>query len=194
YEQKENKPSIVMHPLALSQRFKETDQIGLKFPKEKIDKVFNVKKSKEPFWLSDKVVFLGEIDRSFSYEGNYTIGKIVVDGQEKDDYMIDDTALACITSEGLVIIAGCSHSGICNIVEQAKRVCNCDEVRAVIGGFHLKEGQEEQIRETIEYFKKSPQSYLYSCHCTDQYSKFKLKNHLSNFYDISVGSKLEFTS
>ena len=36
------------------------------------------------------------------------------------DYMPDDTALAYVGKEGLSIITGCSHAGICNIIAQAK--------------------------------------------------------------------------
>ena len=192
YESKADKPVLIMHPLGLSERFKETGQIGIKFLKDSVEKAFNIEKTKEPFWINDNLVFLGEIDRELSFEGNYKIGKIIIDGSPEDDYMIDDSALALKTSKGLVVITGCSHSGVCNIVEQAKKVCNCDEIRAVIGGFHLKEGQEEQIRETVNYFKKLPECLLYSCHCTDQYAKFILKTYLKNIREISVGDKLEF--
>lgn len=54
------------------------------------------------------------------------------------------------TGIGIIVISGCSHSGICNTVEYAKKITNDNRVLAVIGGFHLKEVDECTIK-TIEY-------------------------------------------
>lgn len=51
--------------------------------------------------------------------------------------MLDDTAIEYKGKNGIYIITGCSHSGICNIIEYAKKVCNDDRVLGIIGGFHL---------------------------------------------------------
>ena len=59
------------------------------------------------------------------------------DGSAREDHILDDSALAFRTDEGLVIITGCSHAGICNIAEQAKTVCGNDRIIDIIGGLHL---------------------------------------------------------
>ncbi len=74
--------------------------------------------------------------------------------------------MAAIVENKLVIITGCSHSGICNICEQAKKVTGISEIRAVVGGFHLKT-QNRQTSETIEYFKKNKVEKLFPSHCTE---------------------------
>jgi 7,8-dihydropterin-6-yl-methyl-4-(beta-D-ribofuranosyl)aminobenzene 5'-phosphate synthase len=56
--------------------------------------------------------------------------------------------------------------GICNIVEYAKKVTGIMDVKAVLGGFHLKE-QNEQTRQTIDYFKKSGIEQVCPSHCTE---------------------------
>ena len=48
------------------------------------------------------------------------------------DLVLDDTALVYRGSEGLFVITGYSHSGICNIIEYAKKVCG--EAK-VLGGY-----------------------------------------------------------
>jgi 7,8-dihydropterin-6-yl-methyl-4-(beta-D-ribofuranosyl)aminobenzene 5'-phosphate synthase len=77
------------------------------------------------------------------------------------------------TEKGLVILAGCSHAGICNIVGYAKEVCNEERVHVVLGGFHLL-GDSDQLEKTIEYFLKNPVEYLYPMHCTDLQSLSRL--------------------
>lgn len=49
---------------------------------------------------------------------------------------IPELSLALVTARGIVVVAGCSHSGIENIVRQAKKDTGRD-VDLVAGGFHL---------------------------------------------------------
>ena len=42
--------------------------------------------------------------------------------------------------KGLVVLTGCGHAGIVNIVRHAKRLTGVDRVYAVLGGFHLRDG------------------------------------------------------
>ena len=78
---------------------------------------------------------------------------------------MDDTALVYKSENGIYIITGCSHSGICNIIEYAKEVCKDNRVLGVIGGFHLFE-VTEQVNKTIDYLKQNNIKELYPCHCT----------------------------
>ena len=50
-----------------------------------------------------------------------------------------------------MIITGCSHSGICNIVEYARKVTGEARVLDIIGGFHLLDPSEQQLQGTIDY-------------------------------------------
>ena len=70
------------------------------------------------------------------------------------------------TNRGLVIVSGCSHAGICNIVEYARKVTGQDRLHAVLGGFHLL-ADPLQLEKTIAYFKANRVEHLYPMHCTD---------------------------
>ncbi len=73
--------------------------------------------------------------------------------------------LVYTTPEGIYIVTGCSHSGICNIVEHAKRVTGDSRVLGIIGGFHLfKLG--ETVDQTISILKTDDIESLLPCHCT----------------------------
>jgi 7,8-dihydropterin-6-yl-methyl-4-(beta-D-ribofuranosyl)aminobenzene 5'-phosphate synthase len=90
----------------------------------------------------------------------------------------------------LVVITGCSHSGICNICEQAKKVTGISEIHAVIGGFHLKHANR-QTQETIEYLKRNKIEKLLPSHCTELpalaafYEAFKIQQ-------VKTGEVFEF--
>jgi len=106
--------------------------------------------------IAPDLYFLGEIPRVTSFER----------GMYKNDPIKDDTALVLKTSGGCVVISGCSHSGICNICEYAKEITG-QNLRSVIGGFHLMKENTKIIEKTVEYFKKESPESLYPLHCMD---------------------------
>jgi len=119
------------------------------------------------------------------------IGKILRDGTEEDDYVIDDSALVYTSPEGLVIVTGCSHAGICNIIEYAKGVCGDDRVVDIIGGFHLLAPSFEQLQGTLEYMKELQPGTVHAAHCTDLNSKMAL-SQVVDMREVGVGLRLVF--
>ena len=153
--------------------------MGAPYNKEEIEKLANVTFSKEPFKISKNITYLGEIPDTVDFENRKLMGQIEVDGVFKDDYIIDDSALLYKTPDGIYIITGCSHSGICNIIEYAKKIENDDRVLGIIGGTHLQDINEQTVK-TIEYFKQNNIKELYPCHCT----KFHVKAEMFKTLDI----------
>ncbi|MGP2467343.1 MBL fold metallo-hydrolase [Yersinia sp. 2540 StPb PI] len=93
--------------------------------------------------------------------------------------------------EGIVIITGCSHSGICNIIDYAIKVTSDKRVRAVIGGFHLLNASSDTLSRTSDYFKQLNAKAVYPCHCTDLKAKIALANAV-NIEEVGVGMILNF--
>lgn len=88
-----------------------------------------------PLAISRHAVFLGEIPRETPFEGQ-SIGERRTAAGWQPDPLTEDTALALRTPKGIFVLTGCSHSGICNIVAQARRVTG-EPVCGILGGFHL---------------------------------------------------------
>ena len=145
----------------------------------------------KPIWLTDHLVFLGEIERKFEFETLTPQNKVITSEGFQDDYLLDDTALVFKSSQGLVIMTGCSHSGICNILEHAKKICQDDRILDVIGGLHLLKPSEKKIQGTLTYFQKTKPQNMHICHCTDLPSKIALAK-VSNLQDIGVGLSLDY--
>lgn len=185
-------PTIIGHPLVFESKIFDTvGEIGSILSHEKLNRHFPIYFSKEPLWLTDRLVFLGEIKRVFDFEGKDSIGKIVTNQGEFEDFVQDDTALVYKSSEGLVIIVGCAHSGICNIIEYAKEVCKEKRVVDVIGGFHLLNPEKQQLEKTVQYINELKPDHLHACHCTDFPSKVALSK-VANIKEVGVGLKLEY--
>ena len=186
------KPLLVAHPLTfLTKKINALDEIGSMISEEKASKHFNMELSKDPVWLTEKIVFLGEVERKNDFEAKKPIGKVIKDGFENDDYLMDDSALVYNSSMGLIIITGCSHAGICNIIEYAKKICKKDRIIDIIGGFHLINPSKEQLQGTLEYMKKLELDEVHACHCTDLNSKIALSK-IINLKEVGVGLKLKY--
>ena len=112
-----------------------------------------------------------------------------VDGQRVDDFLLDDTAMAVRTGEGIFIITGCSHSGICNIVEQAKKVFHTGKIAGLIGGFHLFK-TDRRLERTIDYLSGLAASHMYPCHCVSLKAKAEMMKRM-DVEEVGVGLALE---
>ncbi len=185
-----NKPSLVAHPLALLPKFRDNGtEFGSLISESILTRNFKTIFSKEPVWLTENLVYLGEIERKI--EKNRAMGKALNSSVLTDDFLWDDTALVYKTHRGLVIITGCSHSGICNIVSRAQTVCREERVLDIIGGFHLLNPDAGQLQETVAYFTKLNPSVLHPCHCTSLTSKITLAR-TAEVKEVMVGLQLEY--
>lgn len=159
--------NLLVHPGAFVDRRKVTGQYnGMAWGRQDFEKRFHLFLSKEPFQLTETIYFLGEIPRKNDFEATKTSFYHITDTSKHPDFIQDDSALAIKTQMGLLIITGCSHAGICNIVEHARVVTGQRKIHAVIGGFHLLK-DEIQLKRTVEYFEKNSIDCLYPMHCTD---------------------------
>jgi len=156
-----------------------------------LKKAIEIQKSNKPVWLTEKLVWLGNIPKSNGFELKKPFKKIKIGSEEVDDYMEDEVALAYKGNKGLFIISACSHRGICNIIEYAKRICKEDRIFDVIGGFHLMDPEKELLDKTVQYFSDINPTNLHACHCTDLKSKIALSK-VANLQEVGVGLSLEY--
>ncbi len=185
-----SRPVLVAHPETLksvsAEGFRE---FGSLISENKLAKHFHLSLHRDPKLLTENLIFLGEIPRENDFEGVLSFG--CKEGSTEADKVIEDSALVCKTSKGLVIITGCSHAGICNIIDYAKKVCNENRIVDIVGGFHLQNPSQRQLEGTISYFKDTNPAAVHACHCTDLKSKIAL-SRVVNLQEVGVGISLEY--
>lgn len=126
-----NSKNVISHPDVFKQGESNIlDNESYHLSKEEMDKFFNLILTTKPMPITPKLMYLGEIP---------------VPREVKIDYAPDETALAYKSNEGLVIISGCSHSGVENIIEHAKYVTGEERVNTIIGGLYLINRSEDEI-------------------------------------------------
>jgi 7,8-dihydropterin-6-yl-methyl-4-(beta-D-ribofuranosyl)aminobenzene 5'-phosphate synthase len=189
---KYKKPELVTHPDTFASRIVENlDQVGSLISKEIAARHFDLNLKKAHFNLTENLIFLGEIERKNNFEAQNPIGKVLKKEKEEPDYIIEDSALAYNSSQGLVIITGCSHAGICNIIEKAKRIFKEEKILDVIGGFHLQNPSKKQLEGTKSYLSKLKPKAIHASHCTDLQSKIELAQ-VVELKEVGVGLKLDY--
>ncbi len=177
-----NKVEFIAHPNCTLKRWWKDDHShysGIQLTKEELENKYNVHFTKEPYKINQNTYYLGEITRKYPVH----LKKWALENGENDD-VLDDSGMVINTENGIIVIAGCSHSGICNIVEQAKKVSNNSKVLAVIGGFHLRE-VDENTNKVIDYMKNNVKEVILA-HCTADSVCNKFVNDLKGKIKVSA--------
>lgn len=180
---------LVCHPSCFVKRYHRGGirNLGLELSRAEISERFDLQLHREPFQISEHIFFLGEIPRMTGFEAKET--PYILEGGE-EDFIIDDSGLACITGQGLVVISGCAHSGICNLIRYASEVTGIDTVSAVIGGFHLKDTGSKTVK-TIEYLKELQVEKVLPSHCTME-PALSLFHRVFGRNEVKVGQEFTF--
>ena len=102
-----------------------------------------------------------------------------------------EQALVIDTTEGLIVITGCAHPGIEDIVLKAKQEFKGD-IYLVLGGFHLGNASDYQVNEIIKEFNRIGVKYVAPCHCTGEQIISKFRNAFGeDFIQVGVGKVIE---
>lgn len=186
--QEQIRPTFLAHPAIFrSVTAGGVPEIGMPVDRETLARQGEVRLSREPVWITDDLVFLGEIPRRFPFEGQGACGEC----NSAPDTVPDDTALAYCSKDGLVVITGCAHAGICSTIARAKEVCGESRIACVIGGFHLLDAAQEQIDATCRYFAGLDAGAVHPCHCTGFAATIALAG-AANVRETGVGLRLSF--
>jgi len=121
-----------------------------------------------------------EIKEAFKIcENVYSAGELGI--------LIKEQSLIVQTDNGLIVITGCAHPDIIKIVEKAKEVVQ-DDVLLVMGGFHLRDESEGEIKKIISSFRKLGIRFTAPSHCTGDLARqlFERGYH-ENFILSGVG-------
>lgn len=103
---------------------------------------------------------------------------------------IKEQSLIIMTSKGAVIVTGCSHPGITNIVSSVKVLT--DEIKLVLGGFHLFREEEEQIRKIAKQLKDIGVQSVVPVHCSGEKAKKIFKEVFgADYKEGGVGFSIE---
>lgn len=117
--------------------------------------------------ITEHIMVFHHYKKHTDYEKRNSKFFIKENGEFVPDNFDDEISLGLITKKGLVVIVGCSHVGIINILKTISEKVDIP-IYAVIGGTHLVEADEARIQKTIQAFKDMNIQLAAVSHCTGE--------------------------
>jgi 7,8-dihydropterin-6-yl-methyl-4-(beta-D-ribofuranosyl)aminobenzene 5'-phosphate synthase len=119
-----------------------------------------------PAQIAPGVWLTGPVPRAHPETNCCASGIVQADGTLAPDTVPDDNSLVISTPEGLVVIAGCAHAGIVNIVTAARRIVGPQRIAALIGGLHLADAKSSTIEWVAAQLQAFGVAQFMAGHCT----------------------------
>ena len=145
------------------------------------------------FMEVEKGIFLtGEVPRKTSFEKSDPRLFSEIDGKTAQDIFLDDQSLILDTKKGLILILGCAHSGMINIINHVVNKTGKEKFYAILGGTHFDFLTPEQLEESINSLKKMEIERMGVSHCTGMRAAFRLHQEFGDrFFYGNIGSVFE---
>ena len=141
----------------------------------------------------EKGIFLtGEVPRKTAFEKPDPRLFTEIDGKTVQDTFPDDQSLILDTERGLILILGCAHSGMINIIHHVMDKTGKETFYAILGGTHLDFLTPEQLEGSITFLKKMKIEKIGVSHCTGMKAACRLHQEFGDRFSYGcVGSVLE---
>jgi 7,8-dihydropterin-6-yl-methyl-4-(beta-D-ribofuranosyl)aminobenzene 5'-phosphate synthase len=134
----------------------------------------------------------GEVPRQTAFEGQDQRLMRDVEGKRIQDTLPDDQSLVMDTKKGLVLVLGCAHSGMINILRHVINKTQKDKFHVVLGGTHLDFLTPEQLEESIKILKTMAIETIGVSHCTGLRAAARLGQEFGDRFTYGcVGSVFE---
>jgi 7,8-dihydropterin-6-yl-methyl-4-(beta-D-ribofuranosyl)aminobenzene 5'-phosphate synthase len=195
------KVDVQVHPNVFSDRIavhkedeRETKRfVGIPYKKSYLESlganfVFNT-----AFTEIEKGIFLtGEVPRKTGFEKPDPRLFTEIQGKTVQDTFPDDQSLILNSEKGLILILGCAHSGMINIIHHVMDKTGKEAFYAILGGTHLDFLTPEQLEESITFLKKMKIEKIGVSHCTGMRAACRLHQEFGDRFAYGcVGSVLE---
>lgn len=147
--------------------------------------------NEDTFNISDNIFIASNFNKKTGFEKIKDRFLIKLnDNYEKDDFS-DEIVLAVKLQQGLLVVLGCSHVGIINILENLTERTGMP-IYGVIGGTHLVEADDFRLNETIKYLREKDIKLIGVSHCTGEKATEKLKDNFKDrFLEVNTGEIIE---
>ncbi len=188
-------PHVVLDRIAvLKENEKETKRfVGIPYKKGYLESLGANFVLNTDFMEVERGIFLtGEVPRKTPFEKPDPRLFSEIDGKTTQDIFLDDQSPILETDKGLVLILGCAHSGMINIIHHFIAKTGKEKFYAILGGTHLDFLTPEQLEESIKSLKKMGIEKIGVSHCTGLRAAFRLQQEFGErFFYGCVGSVLE---
>ncbi len=165
---------IICHPAVNKKRYAAVNVMGHKIKMKQLsaDVDFtnhNMEYTRQPVTISKNFLWSGEV---FTREPK-AYGLLEGDSC-RQDFIDDEGVLIYHSPLGLVIVTGCGHKGLINIVCHCQKITGDNRVYAIIGGFHLRCASLHNLLEVRCFIQELKPRWVMGCHCTGWWGRLWL--------------------
>lgn len=139
--------------------------------------------------IAQGVFILSRFERKFQDETINPRFKLLEKETFIPDPFDDEIALALDSPKGLVVLLGCSHPGMKNMLDAAEKRCG-RQIYAVLGGTHLVEASGAGLDASLDYLNKESLGVVGLSHCTGQTAMERLAATNYHYFQNRTGSSL----
>ena len=139
--------------------------------------------------IGDGIWIVGSFNKSHPEEIVNERFQLLKNGRLEPDPFTDEIMIVVESPKGLVLLMGCAHPGMMNMIETVRHRMN-KKVYALLGGTHLVEADEAHLRAATQYLLELDCMVIGVSHCTGNAMMSTLRNTDSRFYNNRTGSSL----
>jgi len=132
----------------------------------------------QPLEIAPGVMTTGQVPRDAQDLPPQTRLRVERDGQTRPDDFIDDMSVVVSLQEVAVVLTGCAHAGLVNIVAHCGRLAPAP-LRALLGGTHLMASSEEEVVAIAGELRARGLTHLAPLHCTGESGRRFLEKHFA---------------
>jgi 7,8-dihydropterin-6-yl-methyl-4-(beta-D-ribofuranosyl)aminobenzene 5'-phosphate synthase len=132
-----------------------------------------------PVQLYPGVWLTGPVPRKYPEHNWSGTGQVMTPSGLVEDNLPEDMAMIFDTAQGLVVLTGCGHAGVVNIIEYSQSVVRPEHVHALIGGIHLFAAGEETLAWTAGRLKGFGVENFLGAHCTGLETVYRFRRDLA---------------
>ena len=111
--------------------------------------------------------------------GGRGVAKVQTPDGIREDNVPDDQSVIIETKDGLLMITGCGHAGVVNILKYTHVKFPDSPITTLFGGLHLYDASDKQLSWTADQFKLFGVRELVGAHCTGIDALFQLRQRLN---------------
>jgi len=187
---------IYLHPAAIEPKFSvqtsRVKQIGMPDSAKTALQNRDVIWTETPTEILPGIKITGQVPRFTNFEdvgGDFFLDKNCC----KPDELLDDQTLFIKSPQGLVVVFGCAHAGVVNILHHIADLTKARQFYAALGGMHLLHASRERIERTERVFLEYKLQRLGPAHCTGDDATRRFRHVFSDqCFTCTVGSKIRF--
>ncbi|TQI80622.1 7,8-dihydropterin-6-yl-methyl-4-(beta-D-ribofuranosyl)aminobenzene 5'-phosphate synthase [Serratia fonticola] len=170
---------IICHPGVKDERYAAVNIMGYVRKIKRLSPTVDYSRhamvfTRAPLQISERFIWSGEIEVAAPKAYG-----IITGSTPSPDYVDDEGVLIYKSDRGLVIITGCGHRGVINIVRHCQNITGINRIYALIGGLHLRYASPQRLLKIQRFLSQIQPEQVMGCHCTGPWGQLWLPNTLS---------------